>query len=106
MGSCVGSSLMRNRNPPRYMSEAEQQLTGVAFRLPPDTAKKIDRAAKAAGIPKRQFVAQAIDQLADAILAAAEATSRTADHRRKPSRPDQTPAEYRHRPYLANSDPP
>jgi hypothetical protein len=39
-GSRVFPTPMANRNPPRYMSEAEQHLTGVAFRLPPATAKK------------------------------------------------------------------
>ena len=92
---------MANRNPRGYLSKANKRLTAVGFRLPPATVKKMDIAAAAAGLTKRQFAARAIDQLADAILSGAHDPRKSASERRQPPQADPTPAEYRYDPHFA-----
>ena len=59
---------MTDRHRNRTTSAANLALTLVSVRLPPQTADKLTAAAEAAGLPKRQFVKEAIDRYADSLL--------------------------------------
>lgn len=59
---------MANRHPTGWTSDANRALTLVSFRLPQEIVDLLAAAARAAGIPKRQALKQAIRLYAETVI--------------------------------------